>query len=250
MLLETNDRPLVQMLERRFHRFLNPAAEPDFRFAVTVDHDSEVAPEQDLEVFGEPDRWTTSRGDFRAEWNVRERRGRIQQALNPYAADSVLRIVHTLVLAEQDGFLLHASSAIRNGRAFVFMGPSGSGKSTIVGLAPEDVTVLTDEVSYLKKIDGGYVAFGTPFAGEKSDLGEPACAPVAGVFALGWNEENRREPLGHAAAVRSLMRNILFFARDRALVDRVFDTACDCAASVPAETLSFAPDARVWSMLE
>jgi len=46
-------------------------------------------------------------------------RPRAQNA-NPYSLDSVLRILHSLILAERGGFLLHAASAICNGRAYLF----------------------------------------------------------------------------------------------------------------------------------
>ena len=134
----------------------------------------------------------------------------IRQTLNPYSIDSVLRIVHTLLLSAEGGFLLHASSAVRNGRAFLFTGPSGAGKTTIVGLAPDDVTVLTDEISYVRRTDHGYVAFGTPFAGDRCEAGEAISAPIAALFRLAQGPDNHREPLGLAAAVRTLMRNILF----------------------------------------
>jgi hypothetical protein len=251
VLLNTSDASLVRVLERRFGRFLNPTADPMFRFDVTVVAHGELDHDADLRVHAANGRWVMQRGDFHAEWSVAERRGTICQTLNPYAIDAILRIVHTLMLAAAgDGFLIHASSAVRDGRAFVFTGPSGAGKSTIVGLAPDDVTVLTDEISYVRRSAEGYVAFGTPFAGELSDLGEPASAPVAALFHLGRGEDNRHERLGDARAVRTLMRNILFFADDRALVDRVLNTACDFAAQVPAFDLLFAPDARVWSTIQ
>ena len=63
----------------------------------------------------------------------------------------MLRIVHTLVLARQGGFLLHSASAIRNGKAFLFAGVSEAGKTTISRLAPPDATLLTDEISYVRK---------------------------------------------------------------------------------------------------
>lgn len=248
--LHTTNAALVHVLERRFRRFLKPSAEPAFRFDITVVSDGNFDSDADLRVHGRNGQWTMERGDFHAEWNVAERRGHIWQTLNPYAIDSILRIVHTLVLSTEGGFLLHASSAVRAGRAFLFTGPSGAGKSTIVGLAPDGVTVLTDEISYLRRTGEGYVAFGTPFAGELSDLGEPASAPVAGLFQLGRGLDNRREPLGAAETVRTLMRNILFFADDSQLVDRVLDTACDFASCVPAFRLLFAPDQRVWSTLQ
>ena len=245
--LHTDDTALVQLLEHRFGAFLNPSAHPAVQFDITVMPDAAADPDADLSVALRDGSWVMQRGDFRAEWNIASRRGRIWQTLNPYAIDSVLRIVHTLVLSTEGGFLLHASSAVRDGRAYVFTGPSGAGKSTIVGLAPGDVTVLTDEISYLRRTPDGYVAFGTPFAGERGEAGEPVSAPVAALFQLGRGEENRHEQLDATAAVRTLMRNILFFAHDRPMVSRVLDAACDFASRVPAYTLLFSPDQRVWN---
>jgi hypothetical protein len=90
------------------------------------------------------------RGDFRAEWDPQCRRGWVRQSANPYAIDGVLRILHSLILAREGGFLVHAASAVRNGRAFLFSGVSGAGKTTISRLAPPDVVLLTDEISYVR----------------------------------------------------------------------------------------------------
>jgi len=247
--LQTSDPSLVRLLEQRFRRFLNPAAERAFQFDITVVPQREYDEDADLTVEARDGTWVMRRGDFQATWNLAARHGHIRQTLNPYAIDSILRIVHTLVLSMEGGFLLHASSAIRDGRAYVFTGPSGAGKSTIVGLAPPDVTVLTDEISYVKRTPEGYVAFGTPFAGELSDAGEPASAPVAALFRLGRGADNHHAPLDSAETVKTLMRNILFFADDRRLVGHVLDAACDFASRVPAYTLRFAPDERVWRTL-
>jgi hypothetical protein len=42
------------------------------------------------------------------------------------------------------------------------------------------------------------------------------------------------------------MRNILFFAEDRELVEKLLATACDFVQRVPVRRLTFYPDARVW----
>jgi hypothetical protein len=42
------------------------------------------------------------------------------------------------------------------------------------------------------------------------------------------------------------MRNILFFAEDRNLVEKLLATACDFVARVPIRRLTFYPDTRVW----
>jgi hypothetical protein len=248
--LNTSDPALVGLLEHRFDRFLRPDRIPAFQFDVTVVPQGTFDPEADLTVVASDGRWTLRRGDFRAEWDAGKRRGWIRQTLNPYAIDSVLRIVHTLVLAAEGGFLLHASSAVRGGRAVLFTGPSGSGKTTIARLAPPDVTLLTDEISYVRRTGDGYTAFGTPFAGELGESGESTSAPIAALFRLDRGADNLHERLGDAETVRTLMRNILFFATDRSLTRHLLDTACDFAARVPAYRLAFAPDARVWSTIQ
>jgi hypothetical protein len=103
-----------------------------------------------VSVWIEGGRWVIARGDYRAEWDPQTCRGWVRQRPSPYAIDGVLRILHSLILAREGGFLVHASSAVRNGRAFVFAGVSGTGKTTLVRLAPPDVTLLTDEISYVR----------------------------------------------------------------------------------------------------
>jgi len=193
--------------------------------------------------------WRLERGDFRAQWNPRQGKGCIHQAPSPFAIDSVLRIVHTLILAEEGGFLLHSASAVRNGRAFLFAGISGTGKTTLSRLAPPDVMLLTDEVSYVRQVAQGYRAFGTPFAGELARPGENVSAPVAALYLLQQASENRVAPLAAPDAVRGLMQNILFFARDQELVGRLFQTACAFVAKVPVYRLGFLPDERVWELI-
>ena len=39
-----------------------------------------------------------------------------------------MRIVHSLIVAERGGFLLHAASAICEGHAYLFSGVSGAAK--------------------------------------------------------------------------------------------------------------------------
>ena len=176
-------------------------------------------------------------------------RGRIRQSANPYSIDSVLRIVHTLILAREGGFLLHSAGAIRNGKAFLFSGVSGAGKTTISRLAPPDVTLLTDEVSYIRRDQDGYRACGTPFAGELARVGENCSAPIGCLFFLKQGPENKIEPVAKAEAIRRLMRNILFFAEDSDLVQRVFQSACEFVERVPVQQLTFVPDSRVWDMI-
>ncbi len=205
--------------------------------------------DEDLEVKIEDGEWLLKRGDFRARWNPETRQGRIRQACSPYAIDSVLRIVHSLILARQGGFLVHAASAIRGGKAFLFSGVSGAGKTTISRLAPPDATLLTDEISYVRREGNRYIACGTPFAGELARVGENCCAPLSALFLLEKGSQNSIEPVAPSEALRRLLRNILFFADDPELVKLVFQSACEFASLVPIHRLVFVPDQRVWDII-
>jgi hypothetical protein len=213
-------------------------------------HDvSKLVRDEPVRVNREGSRWLMRRGDFRAEWDMDTRSGRIQQAANPYSLDSVLRILHTLVLAREGGRLMHASSAVRNGGAYLFSGVSGVGKTTTVSLAPPDVTLLTDEMSFVRREGEQYYAYGTPFAGDLARPGENIRVPLRGIFLLRQGPENLIEDLPFAEQVRGLLANTLFFAQDPELVQAVFASAVELASRVPVRRLTFLPDRRVWDLI-
>ena len=135
------------------------------------------------------------------------------------------------------------------GKPFCFPVVSGAGKTTISRLAPPDATLLTDEISYVRREGNQYIACGTPFAGELARVGENCSAPLSAFFLLEKGLQNRIEPIGPSEAIRRLLRNILFFADDPELVKLVFQSACEFASLVPIHRLVFVPDQRVWDII-
>jgi hypothetical protein len=259
--VNTSDADFLDMLQNRYAGFVGSSEQAAIEFDVDLFTPGFVDPRMDLRVTQRAGKWRLERGDFRAEWEPARRTGTIRQSANPYSIDAVLRIVHTLVLAQEGGFLLHAASAIRNGKAFLFAGVSGAGKTTISRLAPSDATLLTDEISYVRrdvrqsaredagKQDHGYAAHGTPFTGELAKLGENVSAPISALYLLTQGPENRIDPVAPGHAVRELLANVLFFAEDQELVQRAFHAACEFVSRVPVSRLTFVPDARVWEMI-
>jgi hypothetical protein len=245
--LSTSDDRFLDLLRQRYGGFLS-SAPPEFELEFDLAN-GDLVSDDDVHVCREGETWRIERGDFHARWDPRTGKGTVRQNANPYSLDSVLRILHSLILAQRGGFLLHAASGICDGRAYLFSGVSGAGKTTMTRLAPDDVTLLTDEISYLHPGGEGYSAFGTPFAGELARPGENCVAPVAALFFLKQGPENRIDDLPPAEAVRRLMRNILFFAEDPGLVKKLLDTACDFVARVPIRQLTFYPDNRVWDLV-
>lgn len=254
--LRTDSPEFIALMADRFRGFIGQVAQPDHVFDVDVipfvfdpdaDNDDDLV---EVAVLRDGHRWRLLRGDFDAQWDPLTRHGTVRLRPSPYSLDSVLRILHTVLLAEQGGMLMHASSVVlEDGRAWVCTGVSGAGKTTISRLVPPGAHILTDEMSFIRREADGYYAYGTPFAGELATPGENIRAPLAGVFLLAKGPDNRIDPLAPAEAVRALMANTLYFAKDDALTAKVFDNAIALAARVPVRRLTFFPDARVWDMI-
>lgn len=247
--IAVNDPVLESVLRAQYAGFIEPDGHDSIRLRVDVGPPLGVDPEADIQVRRERGRWLIDRGDFHASYDPSARAAIIDRTTGPYGIDSVIRIIHSLVLAEEQGILLHAASVIRGDRAFVFAGPSGVGKTTISRLARGDDHLLTDEISYLRRSSGTWTAFGTPFAGELARPGQNRQAPVAAIFLLHHGEENRLTALARAAATRAILRNVLFFADDPRLTMRLFETVCTLVESVSVSDLSFLPDSRIWSLI-
>jgi hypothetical protein len=219
--VNSTDHDFLDMLQQRYSGYVASAGNSDIEFDMDLVPPGHAYAETEVCVSQHGGRWSLTRGDFRAEWQP----------------------------AKQGGFLLHSASAIRNGKAFLFAGVSEAGKTTISRLAPRDVTLLTDEISYVRRRGEEYVAFGTPFTGELAKLGENVSAPIAALYLLGKGPDNRIDPVPAGEAVRSLLSNLLFFAKDEELVQTIFHTAFEFVRRVPVSRLTFFPDARVWELI-
>ena len=249
VLVRSESPEFLRMLMGRYSGFVSAEGRADFEIDVDLVPPGQITDEEDVAVRFVHGRWIIERGDLRAEWEAGTRRARIVQSANPYSIDTALRILHSLILAREGGLLVHAASAVRNGRAFLFSGVSGAGKTTISRLAPPDTKLLTDEISYVRRDGASYVAYGTPFAGELAEPGENMRAPLAALYLLEKGPANTVAQVGQNEAVRRLLENVLFFASDSELVGLVFESACELARSVPVYRLTFYPDERVWELI-
>jgi hypothetical protein len=167
---------------------------------------------------------------------------------NEYALDSLLRVLLSWKLAGRSGFLLHAATVIRNGNAYVFTGRSGAGKSTVASLAPEG-SVLTDEISLLRRENGMWRAYGTPFWGEFRAAGSNTSAPVRGIFRLVQAAENRLRPLRPVEMLRALLPNVLFFSAETKANRRLLEIVGQAAEEISSYELAFRKDQTFWEVL-
>ena len=167
---------------------------------------------------------------------------------NPYTLDCLLRILLTWMLLPRSGFFLHAATVIRDGRAYLFTGKSGAGKSTVASLAPEG-SVLTDELSLVRREDGIWRAYGTPFWGEFRAGDSNTSAPIAGIFRLVQAENNRVAPLRSVELLRAMIGNVLFFSRQPADSQQLLNIVSRAAQELRGYTLEFRKDRTFWEVL-
>lgn len=93
-----------------------------------------------------------------------------------------------------DGFFLHASAVVLDGKAYLFTAPSGTGKSTHTQLwlqefGPERAQILNDDKPAIRLENGCFYVWGTPWSG-KEDLSMNRRFPLAGICLLERGEEN------------------------------------------------------------
>jgi hypothetical protein len=165
-----------------------------------------------------------------------------------YALDSLIRVLLSVLLLPRRGFLLHAATVVREGRAYVFTGRSGAGKSTVASLSPPG-SVLTDEISLLRFSGGAWHAYGTPFWGEFRADGSNRRVPLAGIYSLVQAPEDRVEPLAAREALRALLPNVLFFSSDQQQTDQLLSVLTSAAEQIPFYRLYFRRDAGFWEVI-
>jgi hypothetical protein len=165
-----------------------------------------------------------------------------------YALDSLLRILLTMVLLPQRGFLLHGATVVRDGRAYIFFGRSGAGKSTVASLSPKG-SVLTDEISLIRYSHGCWQAHGTPFWGEFRAAGQNRLVPVAGFYLLKQATEERLEILSAKQALRALLPCVLFFASEKSAHETLLRTLLGLIEEIPCHRLYFRRNAEFWKVI-
>lgn len=110
-------------------------------------------------------------------------------------------------LVNFEGLMLHSSAVVMDGKAYLFSAPSGTGKSTHTGLWLKEfgnrATILNDDKPALRRIDGEWYAYGTPWSG-KHDMSINTRVPLGGICVLRRGEVNKIEPYRGSGAIKDI----------------------------------------------
>lgn len=142
-------------------------------------------------------------------------------------------------LLKFDGSYLHASAVVLEGKAYLFSANSGTGKSThtekwcrLFG-----ATYLNDDKPALRRVDGQWMAYGTPWSG-KHDLSSPQGVPLGGIAFIKRGEENSIRPMPAGEAVMHFMSQSLWRLGDSQSMEKQLDLVDDILRHIPVWELT------------
>ena len=158
------------------------------------------------------------------------------------------------VLAWQEGGLLVHGAAVKAGNAvYLFVGQSGSGKSTVVRLshASGRGVALSDDLVLLRRMDGAWRAYGTPFWNLTADRrdGQTANGPVQAIYKLAQDSNVFIEPMRATVGAAELLANCPVVNSQPALVLDLLGRCQDIVHTVGMQRLHFRKDDAFWDVI-
>jgi hypothetical protein len=155
------------------------------------------------------------------------------------------------ILAGKSGALLHAAGVSMNNRGYIFPGRSGAGKSTLsrLFLGRDTAEMLSDDRIIIRKIDGKFKAFGTPWAGD-AGIAENKSFPLYGMFFIHHAEENMIREIKPREAIEKLLPVTSIPWYDQEIMTKILNFCEDIVYHIPSYELYFKPDFEVVDVLE
>jgi len=158
----------------------------------------------------------------------------------------VLELLMINYLAQSRGAVLH-SCGIKSGESgLLFVGESGAGKSTLTRLwnQVEDVEILSDDRTIVRKKDGDYWMYGTPWHGE-AKFGSPQSVRLDRIYFIQHGTANWARPIKGALPVQNLLTCSFLPYWDPEGMEFTMDLFSDLTATVPCYELFFKPDSDI-----
>lgn len=140
-------------------------------------------------------------------------------------------------------FLLHSSFISWQNNGILFTAPSGTGKSTQADLWKkyEDADIYNGDRTIIRKIDGKYYGFGSPYAGS-SGIYRNESAPIKAIIVIEQGPDNVIRRLRGREAFLPLFRETLMNTWNKEYMEKMTDLLMDAACQIPVYHLSCRPD--------
>ncbi len=177
------------------------------------------------------------------------RRTALRQGITAKLLLSALDLPH--LLAQRQGFLLHAAFIEYGGRAILFTAPSETGKSTQAELwcAHAGAQLVNGDRAAVRIQNGQIAACGTPYSGS-SPVRRNVTLPLAAIVFLSQAPNNSITRLRGVRAFRRVWEGCTVNVWDRTDVELATWTVGEVASRVPIYHLACTPDVRAAALLK
>ena len=157
-----------------------------------------------------------------------------------YPLDQILMMY---LLSRHEGLIIHGAGIETSRGAVVFTGPSGAGKSTLCRLLADEpeLRVLSDDRVVVRRVDGLFWAFGTPWPGEAGAALNRG-RPLVGIYSLAQESGNRIVPISAAETLERILPVISIPWYDRRTSERILATCDTLLRDVPHARFGFVAD--------
>ena len=167
------------------------------------------------------------------------------QFIDPFYGP-VLELLMINYLAQFRGAVLHSCGIKSGDSGLLFVGESGAGKSTLTRLWNQvgDVEILSDDRTIVRKKDGDYWMYGTPWHGE-AKFGSPQSVRLDRIYFIQHGAANSARPIRGAMPVQNLLTGSFPPYWDPEGMEFTMDLFSDLTATVPCYELFVKPDMGV-----
>jgi len=200
-----------------------------------------------------PDRMAVLESNFKSIDIYFKKKPEIPSITNPtinpfqYPLDELLMIN---LMSSGLGVLIHACGIRIKDRGIIFPGTSGAGKSTLanLGKSKKDFTILSDDRIIIRKIDGRFWIYGTPWHGD-AQVCSPERAPLERIFFLNHALENWAKGIERIDATSKLMVRSFppFWSKEG--MEFTLGFIDELTKEVPCYELGFLPDKSVFDLI-
>ncbi len=148
-------------------------------------------------------------------------------------------------LVNYNGLYLHSSAVELDGKAYLFSGPCGMGKSTHTRLWQqlfgESAHVFNDDKPALRRLDGCWYAYGTPWCG-KDGINQNMKVPLAGICFLKQAQDNQIRKMSKQEAMQYILSQTIFRFQKANMLDSLLCLVDQLVNEIPVFELQNRPD--------
>jgi len=153
-------------------------------------------------------------------------------------------VLMVCLLAQGRGLMVHACGIDDGGRGYLFAGNSTHGKTTMARLWKERAVVLNDDRIVLRRREGRFWMYGTPWHGDYSGV-SPQGLPLEKVFFLRHAKTNAVRRVEGVTVASGILSRCFPPLWDAAGMNFTVDFCAQLAEAVPCYELDFVPDRSV-----